>query len=115
MLRGTLAYHTFSLLRKLAVNAGRIPDRHLIRENTDYTVAERIFACGGFADVRRGGLANGTVAVKTIRITQGMDVSKIRKVGAVMRVLFPGSAAHMNPQILGLLQGTSGPDGHSPP
>jgi hypothetical protein len=93
VLQGTLAHHTFSLLRKLVGNTGQLPDSYLIKKDADYKVEERIFACGGFADVRKGRLANKAVAVKTIRIAQDMDISKIRKVGAVMRALSPGSAA----------------------
>jgi hypothetical protein len=94
VLQSALAHHAFSLLRKLAGNTGQLPDSYLIRKDGDYKVEERIFACGGFADVRKGRLANRTVAVKTIRIAQDMDIFKIRKVGAVMRA-FPPVLPHI--------------------
>ena len=73
------------MLRKLAGKTGQLPESYLIRRDADYHVEERIFARGEFADVRKGTLAKKVVAVKTIRIAQDMDASKIRKVGNVER------------------------------
>lgn len=84
VLRSKLAHHSFSLLRKLAGNTGQLPDSYLLGKGADYQVEETIFAGGGFADVRRGTLANRSVAVKTIRIAQDKDISKIRKVSGIM-------------------------------
>jgi hypothetical protein len=57
----------------------------LLNKDAGYQVEERIFACGGFADVRKGKLGNRAVAVKTIRVAQDKDISKIRKVGTTTR------------------------------
>jgi hypothetical protein len=85
-LDSNLAGHTFCMLRKLAGNTGRLPDSYLVSEDLDYQVEEPIFACGGFADVRKGKLAEKVVAVKTIRIAQDSNMSRIRKVGVIMSV-----------------------------
>jgi len=77
------------MLRKLAGSTGQLPDSYLVSDGADYQVEKRIFACGGFADVRRGRLAKKSVAVKTIRTAQDSDMPKIRKVGTVM-VIRPG-------------------------
>ena len=87
MLQRRLANHSFSMLRKLAGNAGQLPDSYLISPGADYQVEETFFARGGFADVRKGTLAKRPVAVKTIRVLEDRDISKIRKVNAVMRIL----------------------------
>jgi len=79
VLQNKLAHRSFSILRKLAGNTGQLPDSYLVSGDADYQVEERIFACGGFADVRKGTLAKKPVAVKTIRIAQDRDISKIRK------------------------------------
>ena len=81
-----LAGHAFCVLRKLAGNTGRLPDSYLVSEDLDYQVEEPIFACGGFADVRKGKLDKKVVAVKTIRLAQDSDMSRIRKVGVIMGV-----------------------------
>ena len=85
-LHSKLAGRAFCMLRKLAGNTGRLPDSYLVSENDDYQVEEPIFACGGFADVRKGKLAEKVVAVKTIRIAQDSNMSRIRKVGVIMSV-----------------------------
>jgi len=85
-IQSKLACHTLSMLRKLAGNAGQVPDSYLVGKGVDYQVEKRIFACGGFADVRRGKLAKKVVAVKTIRTAQDSDMSKIRKVGTIVDV-----------------------------
>jgi len=85
-LQGKLACHTLSMLRKLAGNAGRVPDSYLVSKGADYQVEKRIFACGGFADIRKGKLSKKVVAVKTIRTAQDSDMSKIRKVGTLADV-----------------------------
>jgi len=74
------------MLRKLAGNTGRVPDSYLVSRGADYQVEKRIFACGGFADIRRGTLNKKAVAVKTIRTAQDSDMSKIRKVGTIVDV-----------------------------
>jgi len=86
------------MLRKLVGNTGLLPDSYLVNKGVDYQVEKRIFACGGFADIRRGKLAKKAVAVKTIRTAQDSDMSKIRKVGTIV----DGSAhvllTHMKPR-----------------
>ena len=73
------------MLRKLAGKTGQLPESYLISRDADYHVEEQIFARGGFADVRKGTLAKRVVAVKTIRIAQDKDASKIQKVRHVER------------------------------
>ena len=85
-LQDKLACHTFFMLRKLAGKTGQVPDSYLVGQDVDYQVEKTIFACGGFADVRRGRLAGKTVAVKTIRTALDSDLSKIRKVGIIAGV-----------------------------
>ena len=74
------------MLRKLVGNTGQLPDNYLVSKDADYQVEERIFAHGGFADVRKGRLAKKVVAVKTIRWAQDSNMSKIRKVSTVTDV-----------------------------
>lgn len=109
MLQSKLAHHSFSILRKLAGNTGQLPDSYMVNQGADYQVDECIFACGGFADLRKGTLAKRAVAVKTIRIAQDMDISKIRKVGFTVFALVP--PACINP-ISGFLQGICALDAH---
>ena len=85
-IQSKLACHTLSMLRKLAGSTGLVPDSYLVSKGVDYQVEKRIFACGGFADVRRGELAKKVVAVKTIRTAHDSDMSKIRKVSTMVSV-----------------------------
>ncbi|KAF9781213.1 kinase-like domain-containing protein [Thelephora terrestris] len=71
-----LALHSFSMLRKLAGKTGQLPGSYLLNKDAGYQVEEMPFACGGFADVRKGKLGNRAVAVKTIRVSQDKDISK---------------------------------------
>ena len=87
-LQKKFAHHCFIVLRKLAGNTGRLPDSYLVSNGADYQVEERIFACGGFADVRKGILNKKVVAVKTIRLAQDSDLPKVRKVGIIVRIRF---------------------------
>jgi hypothetical protein len=114
VLHSKLARHSFSMLRKLAGNTAQLPYSYLVSQDADYRVEETIFACGGFADVRRGTLAKRPVAVKTIRIAQDRDVSKIRKVSAIMRKLSLALFDVYQPPILGFLQGICALDEHIP-
>lgn len=68
----------FVTLRRLAGRYGRLPDSMIIAE--DIEVSDQILASGGFADVRRGRYKGHHVAVKAVRITEGDDILKIRKV-----------------------------------
>lgn len=75
------------MLRKLAGITGRLPYSYLVGQGADFQVEETIFACGGFADVRKGTLDRRPVAVKTIRIAQDKNISKIRKVCDIVGAL----------------------------
>jgi len=83
-LQPKVAHHSFSLLRKLVGNTGQLPVSYSVKKGARFRVEEKIFACGGFADVRKGKLNKRTVAVKTIRIAQDTNITKIRKVSATM-------------------------------
>jgi len=72
------------MLRRLAGNTGRLPDSYLVRKGAGFHVEDAIFACGGFSDVRRGILTDKAVAVKTVRMAQDINFSKIRKVGTLI-------------------------------
>ena len=74
------------MLRKLTGKTGRLPNCYLVSAGADYQVEERIFACGGFADVRKGILAKKAVAIKTIRVAQDSNMSKIQKVSTIIDV-----------------------------
>ena len=76
------------MLRRLAGSTGRLPDSYLVNKGAGFHVEDAIFACGGFADVRKGILANKAVAVKTIRVAQDSNFPKIRKVGTLISVRF---------------------------
>ena len=75
------------MLHELAGNVGQLPDSYVVSKGANYQVEKRVFACGAFADIRRGKFAERAVAVKTIRMAQNSDVSKIRKVGTIVDVL----------------------------
>ena len=60
----------------------------VIKEGLDVS-DRRVLASGGFADVRRGRYRWHHVAVKTVRVTEGGDILKIRKVRT--KVIFPGT------------------------
>lgn len=79
-----LAHHGFIMLRRLAGNTCRLPDNYLVGEGDNFQVEEKIFACGGFADIRKGTLAEKVVAVKTIRIAEDSDFPKIQKVSTII-------------------------------
>jgi len=96
-LKGKLAYWGFIMLRKFAGKTGRLPDNYLVSKGTGFQVEETNFACGGFADVRRGILTDKAVAVKTIRVAQDSNFSKIRKVGALTSARFSFCRDIQNP------------------
>jgi len=57
---------------------GQLPNSMIITE--DLEVSNRIFASGGFADIRSGRYMGHSVAVKTLRVSMQDDLLKIRKV-----------------------------------
>ena len=83
-LQKKLAHRGFVLLRKLAAHTGRLPDSYLVKKDADFRVEKTILAAGGFADVRRGTLAETKVAVKTIRVAETSDFPNVQKVGTVV-------------------------------
>ena len=74
------------MLRRLAGNHSRLPKNYLVTKGADFRVEENIFACGGFADVRKGIMVGKAVAVKTIRMAQDKNLTKIRKVGTLIDI-----------------------------
>ena len=101
------------MLHKLAGNTGRVPDSYLVTKGVDYQVEKRIFACGGFADIRSGKLAEKVVAVKTIRTSPDSDMSKIRRVGTQWMPDQGFTDVYETP-VPGLLQGICALDAHFP-
>ena len=68
----------FSVLRKLCGRIGHLPESYLLSEKLDLPVLP--YASGGFADVRMGVFKRKNVAVKSLRISEQDDKTKIRKV-----------------------------------
>ena len=62
----------------LAGRHGRLPSSFAISDNVE--VLDKILASGGFADVRPGVYGNRPVAVRTLRVSPGSDMNKIRNV-----------------------------------
>ena len=69
----------FTTLRRLAGTHGRLPKSMMITE--DIEVSDKVSASGGFADIRTGKyMGRHLVAVKTMRVAEQDELSKIRKV-----------------------------------
>ena len=68
----------FLMLRRLAGTYGRLPESMMVTEEIE--VSNQILASGGFADVRTGTYMGHLVAVKSMRVAEQDEVSKIRKV-----------------------------------
>ena len=75
-------------MRKLAGNSRQVPSRYQVEPCT-LTVDGGVIAGGSFSDVRRGKLGERTVAVKTLRATQGSDPQDIQKVRLFASKHFP--------------------------
>ena len=89
-----LAHKGFVLLRKLAAHTGQLPDSYLVKKGMGFQIEKTILASGGFADIRRGKLAEKEVAVKTVRTTQDDSLS-VRKVRTTFGARF---RLYMNPK-----------------
>ena len=70
---------TICAMRKLAYNSGRVPPRYQVNRNSLSREAG-VFACGTFADIRRGKLDNKVVAIRTLRTDPQTDSNKSLKV-----------------------------------
>ena len=68
---------------------GHLPDSYLLSAKLD--LSGMSCASGGFADVRMGVFRGKNVAVKTVRVLEGDDKLKIRKVGKQVTLSHPGS------------------------
>ena len=66
----------------LAGRHGRLPSSFAITDKVE--VSDKILASGGFADVRPGACGNRPVAVRTLRISPGGDMNKIRNVRGLL-------------------------------
>lgn len=70
---------TFLLkLITLAGRYGRLPASFAVVDKAE--VSEKIFASGGFADVRTGVYGGRPVAVRTLRVLLWSDMNKVRNV-----------------------------------
>jgi len=69
----------FSVLRRLCGKTGHLPESYLLSHKFDLSGLPR--ASGGFADVRVGLLKGKSVAVKSLRVSEMDDKTRIRKVG----------------------------------
>ena len=74
------------MLRRLAGNTRQLPDNYSVSKGANFRVEENIFACGKFSDVRKGIMVGKAVAVKTIRMAQDKNLTKIRKVGTLIDI-----------------------------
>ena len=68
-----------ALIRLTGIH-GRLPGSMMITE--EIKVSDKILASGGFADVRTGTYTGHLVAVKNLRVRDGDDFLKMRKVSA---------------------------------
>ena len=67
-------------LRRLVGKHARLPKSMIIKGKIDYSASSQFHTSGGFADIKQGKYAGGTVAVKIMRVAVTDDFVKIRKV-----------------------------------
>ena len=77
-LKATEKRDFFVTLRRLAGTHGVLPGSMMITEEIE--VSDKIFASGGFADVRTGTYMGHLVAVKSMKIAEQDKLPKIRRV-----------------------------------
>lgn len=82
----------FTVLRRLCGRIGHLPDSYLLSANFD--LSGMPCASGGFADVRMGVFKGKDVAVKSLRVVDGDDKARIRKVGKQTASSHPVSLTH---------------------
>ena len=82
----------FVVLRRLCGRIGHLPESYLLSDKFD--LSERPHASGGFADVRLGIFKGKDVAVKSLRISEVDDKTRIRKVGYQIISSHLGSLTH---------------------
>jgi hypothetical protein len=75
-----LRHLAFGVLRRLCGRIGHLPESYLLSDKFDLSGSPRAF--GGFADVRMGVLKGMNVAVKSLRVSEVDDRTRIRKVGS---------------------------------
>jgi len=68
----------FGTLRKLAGKHARLPDSMVITDKIDFS--NQPHTSGGFADIKQGQYKGFNVAVKTLRVGEGDNFDKIRRV-----------------------------------
>ena len=76
-----LRYLAFSVLRKLCVRIGHLPESYLLSDKFELSGSGPPCASGGFADVRMGVFKGKNVAVKSLRVSESDNKTRIRKVG----------------------------------
>jgi len=84
-----LSNRAFTLLRKLCGMIGHLPSSYSLSDKFDLSGMPR--ASGRFAEVRMGVSKGKDVAVKSLRVSEVDDKSKIRKVGKQVTLSHPGS------------------------
>ena len=67
-----------NVLRRLCGRIGHLPDSYLLSDKFDLSEMPR--ASGGFADVRMGVFKGKDVAVKSLRVSEMDDKTRIRRV-----------------------------------
>ena len=78
-----------SILRRLGGRTGLLPESYQLSEK--FYPSEMAHASGGFSDVRKGVFKGKDVAVKSLRISESDDRTKIRKVVNHATTSHPGS------------------------
>ena len=66
----------------LAGQHGRLPSSFAMTDKVE--VSDKFLASGGFADVKPGVYKNRPVAVRTLRVSSGSDMNKIRNVRGLL-------------------------------
>jgi len=74
----------FSVFKRLCGRIGHLPDSYLLSDKFDLSGLPR--ASGGFADIRVGAFKGKNVAIKSLKVSEMDDKTKICKVGS--RVAF---------------------------
>ena len=66
-------------MRSLAYESSQVPSRYQVDPGT-LSVEGSVIASGAYADVRKGRLGDRTVAVRTLRISQQINLHDAQKV-----------------------------------
>ena len=68
-----------SMMRLLAHDSSQVPPRYQVEPHA-LSVEGGVIANGAFSNIRKGKLGGKTVAVKTLKTDQGIDLHDVQKV-----------------------------------